>query len=120
MLATVASWVGRSHADLNCWDLIRAAYRLRDVELPASYHDALLRGLFRTVFEPEPWDLIPVCNHRLEIANHVMLYLGAGTVIHSIEDSGVVTQPLLREPWWSRIARERDGERRRGYLRLRA
>lgn len=119
-LTTIAGWVGRSHAELNCWELVRAAFRMRGEQLPASYHEALLKGMFRTVFEPEPWDLVPVCNHRLEIVNHVALYLGDGQIIHSLEDVGVVAHPLVREPWFSRIARERDGARRKGFLRLRA
>jgi cell wall-associated NlpC family hydrolase len=117
-LITISGWVGRSYADLDCWELIVAANRLRDVHLPPSYHVALQQGLFRTVFEPEPWDLVPVSNHKLEITNHVMLYLGDGLVIHSVQDSNVVSHPITREPWWSRIARERGGERRRGYLRV--
>jgi cell wall-associated NlpC family hydrolase len=119
-LLTVSGWVGRSHADLDCWELVREAFRLRDVKLHASYHEALLNGMFRTVFEPEPWDLVPISNHRLEIVNHVALYLGDGQIIHSIEDAGVVLHPLTREPWFSRIARERAGDRRKGFLRLRA
>lgn len=118
-LLTIAGWAGRSHAELNCWSLIVAAYKLRDVRLPSTYHDALSAGMFRTVFEPEPWDLVPIANHRLEITNHVALYVGDGQIIHSIEEAGVISHPLTREPWWSRVARERDGARRKGYLRLR-
>lgn len=117
---TITGWVGRSYAEMDCWELIRRAYRLREVVLPNHYHAALSQGMFRTVFDPEPWDIVPISNHKLEIVNHVALYLGDGQIIHSIEDSNVCVQPLTREPWFSRIARERDGERRKGFLRLRA
>lgn len=119
-IKTILGWVGRSYAEMDCWELIRRAYALRGVDLPQGYHAALSQGLFRTVFEPEPFDLIPISNHKLEIVNHVALYLGDGLMIHSVQDSNVVVQPLTREPWWSRIARERDGARRKGYLRIRA
>lgn len=121
-LSTVAGWVGRSYADLPCWQLVREAYRLRGIELPADYYASL--DSFRTVFEPEPWDLVVMCNHRLSIANHVGLYLGEGRLIHSVEDSNVVITPLEREPWWSRVARTRPTDEhpqgRRGYLRYHA
>lgn len=118
-LITIAGWVGRSHAELNCWELVRAAYRLRHVQLPATYHDALLKGMFRTVFEPEPFDLLAIANHRLWITNHVALYLGDGKIIHSLEDFGVVQHEMTRSPWWDRVVRERSGEGRKGFLRLR-
>ena len=135
LLAKVAGWVGKSYDEMEalyprpanrswrsgmrgCWNLVRAAYALRGVELPEEYHAALDSRLFRTVFELQPFDLIPICNHRLPIVTHVALYLGESKIIHAIEDSGVVSHPITREPWHSRIAR--DEKRRLGYLRLRA
>lgn len=133
ILLTVSGWVGKTYEEMEalypsnhrsswassygCWALARAAYSLRGVDLPEQYHAALDSRMFRTVFEPEPLDLVPICNHRLPIVTHVMIYLGDSTVIHAIEDSGVVAHPLTREPWYSRIARDEQG--RRGFLRLR-
>jgi len=114
-LTTIRSWVGRSYANLRCWDLIVEAFALRDIKLEGDYFAALPR--FRTVFEPEPWDVVPVANHQLGIVNHVGLFLGDGEYIHSIEGAGVVIHPLTREPFYERIARARDG--RKGFLRLR-
>lgn len=134
-LLTVAGWVGKTYEEMEalypsnrpervgwassfgCWALVRAAYALRGVNLPEQYHAALDARLFRTVHELEPWDIVPVCNHPLAIVTHVMLYLGDSTVIHAMEEVNVVAHPITREPWWTRIARDRQG--RRGYLRLR-
>jgi len=118
-LATLRSWVGRSYAEMRCWDVVLEAFRLRCVELPYGYAEALERRLFRTVSDPEPWDVVPICNHELAIVNHVALYIGENLIIQSCEESGVVITPLDREPFWSRIARRR-GSGERGYLRLRA
>jgi cell wall-associated NlpC family hydrolase len=123
ILLTVSRWVGKTYEEMEalypsnhrngwassygCWALARAAEALRGNELPEQYHAALDARMFRTVFELQPWDLIPICNHRLPIVTHVMLYLGDSTVIHAIEDSGVVAHPISRE------------KGRRGYLRLR-
>ena len=115
ILSTVAGWVGRSHTEIDCEQLVVDAYKLRGVEFQGLYR-AMFKGMFRTVFEPQPWDLIPVSNHRLNVITHVGLFLGDDQVIHSFEDSGVVVLPLTREPWFSRIARDATG--RRGYLRL--
>jgi cell wall-associated NlpC family hydrolase len=114
-LATVATWVGRSHAAIDCEQLVIDAYKLRGIELPGLYR-AMFKGMFRTVFDPAPWDLIPVANHRLNIITHVGLYLGNQQAAHSFEESGVVVLPLHREPWFSRIARDASG--RPGFLRL--
>lgn len=104
---------------MRCWDVVRAAYRLRGIELPTDYYSAIPR--FRTEFEPEPWDVIAICNHRLSIANHVGLYLGDGQFIHSLEGDGVVIGRLDRGPWLQRVARTRPSEShpdgRPGYLR---
>jgi cell wall-associated NlpC family hydrolase len=136
-LAIVAGWVGKSYADMEalfprhggapslqwqagmrgCWNLYRAAESLRGNAIPEEYHAALDARLFRTVYELQPWDLIPICNHRLSIVTHVALYFGASLMVHALEVYGVVSQPITREPWWSRIARDESG--RRGYLRLR-
>jgi cell wall-associated NlpC family hydrolase len=121
-LATIAGWVGRSYAEMRCWDVIRSAYRLRDVNLPSDYYASI--ALFETVFDPEPWDVIAICNHRLAIANHVGLYLGDGEFIHSLEGDGVVIGRLDRAPWRERIARTRPTEHypdgRPGFLRFRS
>jgi cell wall-associated NlpC family hydrolase len=132
-LATVATWIGRSYADMNrlypspdgaweaglrgCWNLARAAYRLRGVELPPEYHVALDQRMFRTVFDPEPWDLVPFCIHKLPIVTHVALYLGDDTIVHAVQDAGVVAHPITRLPFWNYAARDEKG--RHGYLRLR-
>jgi hypothetical protein len=136
-LAIVAGWVGRSYAEMEalfprtatgsslqweagmrgCWNLVRAAEALRGNETPEEYHAALDARMYRTVFEPEPWDLIPICNHRLQIVTHVTLVLPESLHIHALEDHGVVLQPITREPWWSRVARDENG--RRGFLRRR-
>lgn len=121
-LATVAGWAGRSHKELDCEQLVIEAFRLRGIELPGLYR-AMFKGMFFTAFELQPWDVVPVCNHRLHVMTHAGIYLGDGLVIHSFEDSGVVILPITREPWWSRIATEDtpDGSvGRRGYLRLRS
>lgn len=157
-LATVAGWVGKTYAEMEalyprgrgaagwepgpkaCWSLARAAFALRGIALPGNEFDVIHGGHARTVFEPEPWDLVLVCNHRLAIPNHVMLYLGGhdSIVVHAIEDGGVIAHPITREPWWSRVLRETPKEShvarcetcgakrgllcadlRRGYLRLR-
>jgi cell wall-associated NlpC family hydrolase len=121
-LLTVSGWVGKNYEEMGtsmrgCWNLVRTAYALRGIGLPFDYHITLDQQMFRTVFELQPWDIVPICNHRLPIVTHVALYLGDSTIIHAIEDSGVVAHPISREPWWSRIARDEKG--RRGYLRLR-
>jgi len=132
-LATIRGWVGRSFEDIKCWDLVREAYRLRGVELP-DYYTSLEQN-FRTVFEPEPWDVVPICNHRLAIGNHAGLYLGNGAFIHSQEVVGVTIANLYddipgaprrqfddgfrRERLLDRVARTRE-DRRHGFLRLRA
>ncbi len=151
-LATVLSWVGKTYAEMDalyprefvprnatpgrrllwaagmrgCWNLVRAETRLRTgIELPEEYHLALDQRIYRTVFEPQPWDLVPICNHKLPIVTHVMIVLPGLNVIHAIEEAGPIAHPLTREPWWSRIGREviDDGQTqtlgRRGYLRLR-
>lgn len=124
-IAVAMSWVGRSHAEMDCEQLIVEYHRLIGVHLTGLYA-GLFKGLFRTVFDPEPGDVVPICNHRLGLVRGVELhafmthggvYCGDGRVLHSFEDSGVVNLPLTREPWFSRIARDKDG--RRGYLRLR-
>ncbi len=111
------SRVGWKAGMRGCWNLIRAAESLRGNAIPEEYYAALDARMYRTVFEPQPWDIIPVCNHRLPIVTHVMLYLGESVVVHALEDPGVISGPITRDPWWSRIARDRSG--RRGYLRLR-
>lgn len=145
-LATASRWVGKTYAEMDaiyprifqprrptapeqaaryaweagargCWSLVRAAFSLRGVEIPEEYHAALDARLFRTVFDPQPFDIVPICNHRLPIVTHVALVLPDSLILHALETYGVVAQPLTRDPWWSRIARDRDG--RRGYLRLR-
>jgi cell wall-associated NlpC family hydrolase len=136
-LITAAGWVGKSYAEMEalfprkggastvqwqagargCWNLVREAYRLSGVEIPEEYHAALDARMFRTVYEPQPWDLVPICNHVLPIVTHVALYLGDSMILHALEAHGVVAQPITREPWWSRIARDEKG--RRGFLRLR-
>lgn len=136
-LQIVAGWVGKTYEEMEqlfprqrtgapsqwvagargCWNLVRAAYQLRGVVIPEEYHAALDQRLFRTVFEPQPFDVVPISLHRLPIVTHVGLFLGEGFMVHAIEESGVIGHPLSREPWWSRIAKAEDG--RRGYLRLR-
>jgi cell wall-associated NlpC family hydrolase len=116
-IATIRSWVGRPYSQIRCWDLAVEAYALRGATLPGAYAEALENRMFRTVFEPEPWDIIPICNHELQIVNHVGLYFSDAETIHSFENAGVVSIPLDRQPWFDRIARARDG--RRGFLRLR-
>ena len=136
-LATVAGWVGKTYAEMEalfprrtgaptkqwqagmrgCWNLARASYALRGDELPEEYHAALDARMFRTVFEPAPWDLVPICNHRLSIVTHVALVLPHSLIIHALEEHNVVAHPVTREPWWSRVARDENG--RRGYLRRR-
>jgi hypothetical protein len=116
-IETIRSWVGRTYFQQRCWDVIRDAYALRGEKIPAAYAEALERRMFRTVTEPEPWDIIPICNHELQIVNHVGLYFSDAETFHSFENAGVVCIPLNRQPWFDRIARTRDG--RRGYLRLR-
>jgi cell wall-associated NlpC family hydrolase len=136
-LATATRWVGKTYAEMEalcpraggaplvqwqagmrgCWNLVREAYALRGTPLPEEYHSALDQRLFRTVFDPAPWDIVPICNHKLPIVTHVALVLPESMILHALESHGVVAQPLTREPWWSRIAR--DEKRRRGFLRLR-
>lgn len=136
-LATVAGWVGKTYAEMEalyprgrgaagwepgsgCWSLVRAAFALRGVDLPEAYYLAVLDSrMFRTVFDPQPWDVVPISNHRLTIVTHVALYLGGpdSLIIHALEDAGVLAHPLHREPVYSRIAR--DEKRRLGFLRLR-
>jgi hypothetical protein len=118
ILARVESWVGRSYADLRCWDLIAEAFALRGTPLRGDLYQILFTAgdTFRTVFDPEPWDVVPVINHRLPIINHVGLYLGESRFIHSVEDQGVVITKLHQQPWSERIVHESG---RRAFLRHR-
>jgi hypothetical protein len=142
-LATVAGWVGKTYAEMEalfpraatatgvpwmagmrgCWNLVRAAEALRGNEAPEEYHAALDARMYRTVYELQPWDLIPICNHRLTIVTHVMLCIDESLAVHALEDTGVISGPVTREPWWSRIAREQLPDwsfGRRGFLRRRS
>lgn len=138
-IATIQSWVGKTYAEMAtlapdafsegrttenwergmraCWSIVRAAYALRGDSIPDQYHAALDARLFRTVKDPEPFDVVPLCLHKLPIVTHVGLYLGESLVIHALEEQGIVCHPITREPWWSHIARDKAGNR--GYLRLR-
>jgi cell wall-associated NlpC family hydrolase len=116
-LSEVAGLVGRSYADKGgCWGFVREAFALRGVTLPSDYFAAIEKRMFRTVFEPEPWDVVLVCNHALAIANHVALYVAPDLIAHSLEGAGVIVEPFARSRWYERVARARDG--RKGYLRL--
>lgn len=120
-LTIAKSWVGRSHREMDCEQLVVEFHRLLGVEMGGLYA-GLFKGLFRTVFDPLPGDVVPICNHRLYVMTHGAIYLGDQEVLHSFEDAGVVILPLTREPWFSRIACERlpNGSfGRRGFLRLR-
>jgi hypothetical protein len=116
-LSIIRSWVGRPYSQIRCWDLVVAAFALRGIAIPSAYAEALERRMLRTVTEPEPWDIIPICNHELQIVNHAGLYFSPVETFHSFENAGAVSIPLDRQPWFDRIARTRDG--RRGFLRLR-
>lgn len=111
-LTTVASWVGLSHEEIRCWDLVQRAFRLRGVEIPDDYYSSL--PLFRTVFEPEPWDVLAIKNHPL-VTNHAGLYLRDRYFIHSMEGSGVTINRIDDPRWVDRIAKLTG---RTGFLRL--
>lgn len=121
ILAQVAAWVGRSHAEMSCWQLVHKALVLRGTPIPGDFYTLLLAtdGYFTTITEPEPWDIVAIANHRLPLINHVGLYLGAGEFIHSIEDSGVVISRIDRAPWSKRIVTDR-ATGKQGFLRCRA
>lgn len=114
-LREVRSWVGRSHAEMKCWELVQRAWSLRGVSLPNSYYSAM--DVCSTVLDPEPWDIVPICNHRLAIANHVGLYLGNGQFIHSMEETGITIADINRR-WIDRVAIDRLSGKH-GFLRVR-
>jgi cell wall-associated NlpC family hydrolase len=87
--------VGTRYADMNCWRLVQFAYGVQGVELP-DYWNAL--GRFRVVSDDEhlaPFDVAVIRNHQI-VTNHVGLYVGNASILHSMEDTGVVCQPMDR------------------------
>lgn len=117
----LASLVGTSYAQLNCWQFVRTAFACNDVELPAGYHAAIAAGVFRRVGKseaPEAWDVIAIELPRdradvdlPQFANHCGIYLGERLFIHSVDPAGVVISNLDRVPWSKRIV---------GFMRLAA
>lgn len=131
ILAAVAGWVGRSFAELPCWELIREANKLRQVhlpnvteplELPGSYYEALFAGLLVPIYEPEPWAIVPMREFQPAVVTHVGLLLSNDHLIHSHASSNVSIEPLRRHRIWNRIVREPSAptgvEPRRVFLRL--
>jgi cell wall-associated NlpC family hydrolase len=91
----LTSLVGMKYARMNCWRVVQFAYNVQGVKLP-DYWSAL--SLFRTLGpteERQPFDVAVIRNHSI-VTNHVGLYLGDGQILHSMEDTGVVCQPLSR------------------------
>lgn len=89
--------VGKPYAEMDCWHLVRLAYAAQGVTLPHDYFTAA-ETMFRTVRDGEekrPFDVVVIRNHPI-LTNHCGLYLGDGTVLHSMQDSGVVCQTLPR------------------------
>lgn len=95
-LGEALSWVGQGWEQMNCFQLIRAAYNLRGIELPADYYDALQR--FRPISEPAAWDVVAFGLHPI-FTLHCGLYLGENRVLHSMEGVGVTVADLRRAPW---------------------
>lgn len=103
----VEQWLGLPYSAMRCYDLVARAYALRGVSLPADYMGCL--PMFRTVREPEAWDLVAIKNHAI-VTNHVGLMVTPYLFIHSMEDVGVTIGDVRHERWAERIA---------GFLRLR-
>jgi hypothetical protein len=119
LFATLRTWVGRSYAELKCWDVIVAANKLRGVEIPADYATALERRMFKTVVDPEPWDVVPICDFATPIVavTHVGLVLDHDDYIQSVENAGLVLTQLFRPLRFGRFATV-DGSP--AFLRLRS
>lgn len=89
--------VGTPYEKLDCWRLVRLAYAAEGVALPDDYFSAA-QTMFRTLRDTETrmaFDVVVIRNHQI-LTNHCGLYLGDGKVLHSMQDSGVVCQPIER------------------------
>ena len=115
-LRFAAAYLGTPHSQLDCWQLVRAAYASIGIEIHADYFTALetqFRPLPHAVDggAPEPWDVVVMRNHPI-LTNHAGLYLGDRYFAHSLETTGVVVASLDDDPW-------RRPTRVVGFLRLR-
>lgn len=89
--------VGTPYSRMDCWRLVSFCFASQGVDLPTDYFTAA-ETRFRTLRpseDPKPFDVVVIRNHPV-ITNHCGLYLGNGQVLHSMQDTGVVCQPLMR------------------------
>jgi cell wall-associated NlpC family hydrolase len=116
-LRFASAHLGTPHSQLDCWQLVRAAYASVGIEIRADYFSAL-ETQFRPLARegdggtPAPWDVVVMRNHPI-LTNHAGLYLGDGYFAHSLETTGFVIASLSDDPW-------RRPTRVVGFLRLRA
>ena len=102
MRPTVHDFVGKTWAELPCWELVVAWYAAQGITL-RPYTDYWMgnapadAGLveWTPVQEPKEGDILAM-NLTGRAADHVGIYLGSGKFLHSTEYAGVCIEQLER------------------------
>lgn len=102
MRPTVHDFVGKTWAELPCWDLVVVWYAAQGITL-RSYTDYWMSNAptdaalneWMPVQEPQKGDILAM-NLTGRAADHVGIYLGGGKFLHSTEYAGVCIEQLER------------------------
>jgi hypothetical protein len=101
-LGTPYQWGGASRAGIDCSAYLRTLYRdLFNVELPRTTAQQIGLGIDLPIDTTnpsdglEPGDLLFYVD-RTGTPNHVVVYMGAGSITHSVSGRGVVVEPIRK------------------------
>ncbi len=101
-LGTPYQWGGNSRNGIDCSAYLREMYRdLFNVELPRTTREQIDLGIDLPINKVspgeglEPGDLIFFVDST-STPNHVVAYMGANTITHSVSGRGVVVEPIRK------------------------
>lgn len=102
MRPTIHELIGKTWAELPCWELVVSYYAAQGITL-RPYTDYWMSGApseagfseWASVREPEEGDILAM-NLTGRAADHVGVYIGGGKFLHSTEYAGVCVEHLER------------------------